>query len=156
MGGDQETRGCFRVQSGGRGADVSRKATAEAVHSAVCRGSSWHCGTRASGLDGRGGVPPPSEAAESREEPQPEQASPSEGRFLQWLGHRGHGERFRDKREVAEVRAKSGRIRHVRPWRREAGDAREGCGHGDPLRAPPQLTMQQKLLPRSFLSVRTH
>ena len=80
------------------------------------------------GLDGRGAAgksqrrsPPPSEAVESREEPQPEEASPSEGRFLQWLGHRGHGERFRDEREVAEVKAKSGWIRHVWPWRRETG-----------------------------------
>lgn len=68
----------------------------------------------------RGGIPPPSEAAESREEPQPEEASPSEGRFLQWLGHRGHGERFRGKRE-AEVRAKSGRIRHMRAAVEERG-----------------------------------
>lgn len=80
-GGDQETRGCFcsGVQSGGRGADISQKMTAEEVHSAVCRGSSWHCGTRASGLDGRGAArksqrrsAPPPEAAESREDLRPE------------------------------------------------------------------------------------
>ena len=85
----------------------------------------------------RGGVPPPPEAAESREDPQPEEASLSEGRFLQWLGHRGHGERFRDKREVAEVRGQVGLdTAHVAMKRGREMLGRE-VGTGSPVGSAP-------------------